>query len=93
MLAAIALLVSTASAHTFPQDKVEYHCRTAMHYITYTMEECVSQQRGWFDKVDQSTHYKKALWWGQRTNGWGDVVGYDFKLIYERVRYLHEKNN
>lgn len=78
----------SAVGHEFPSEQVERHCRTAMHYITYTDSECIKEQYAWFELASQSEHYPGALWYGQKRNWKGEVVGMDFKPVLDRVNYL-----
>lgn len=80
--------ITVANAHEFPSEQVERHCRVAMHYITYELDDCVLEQYAWFELDSQSEHYPGALWYGQKRNWRGEVVGMDFKLVIERVEYL-----
>lgn len=84
----LTTFMSSTSAHDFPSQQVEHHCRVAMHYITYKLDECILQQYQWFEVASQSPDYSKSLWWGQKQNWRGDVVEVDFRLVLDRVEYL-----
>lgn len=80
----------SVSAHEFPTQHVERHCRTAMHYITYELDDCILEQYAWFEVASQSPDYEKSLWYGQHRDWMGRVVGVDFKLVLDRVNYLNK---
>lgn len=80
----------SVNAYDFPAQQVERHCRVAMHYITYELDECILQQCQWFVEASESPEYGRALWYGQKRNWKGEVVGMDFKLVIERINYLNK---
>ena len=88
MIKLLALLLATVQAHDFPAQQVEYVCRAAPYYITTPSDACIMEQYHWFVEASQSEHYEKQLWYGQRLNYKGEVVGMDFKPVVDRVRWL-----
>lgn len=87
-LTVLTALMPLAHAHDFPAAQVEYTCSTAGFYITTPSDSCIKEQYQWFAEASQSENYEKQLWYGQRLNYKGEVVGIDFKPVVDRVRWL-----
>lgn len=91
-LPAPTLAQEVTSLRDFPAAHVEYTCRTALFYMAKGFDACVKEQYGLYDKVQSmgltDKQYRSALWYGQRTNWKGEVVGVDFLDVLNRVEYL-----
>lgn len=85
---ALATSCDPVYAHEFPAQQVEYTCATARFYVTTPSDRCIMEQYHWFVEASQSEHYESNLIYGQRHNHRGEVVGIDFKLVLDRVRWL-----
>jgi hypothetical protein len=79
-------------AFGFPQEKVEYICNYAGYYIASPLDKCLKEQYTYYQQIKDlnltDKQYKNSLWYGERNNWRGEVVGIDFYKVLERAKYL-----
>lgn len=82
-------------AKEFPLDEVIYTCRVHPVYIATSREDCLSEQRDWFNQIGKMNltekQWNNALWYGYRYNWRGEVVGIDMKLVLDHAKWISRK--